>query len=65
MINVLTLIDAYTYLGLTGDNQYGIKMSMYSSAEVLKSKTEQPKDLQAKAYSSSKKKESEEDDWEL
>jgi len=29
------MIDAYTYLGLTSDNQWGIKASLYASNDVL------------------------------
>jgi hypothetical protein len=52
-------------LGLTGENQYGIKMSMYSSVEILKSKPEQGRESQLKGHTFSKKKYLEEDDWEL
>jgi hypothetical protein len=31
-------LDAYTYLGLTSGNEYNIKASLYSSADILKAK---------------------------
>lgn len=33
----MCLVDAYTWLGLESGNEYGIKPSIYSSLEVLKS----------------------------
>jgi hypothetical protein len=37
-------IEAYTYLGLNKDNEYGIKASMYGSKDFLKTKTQLAKE---------------------
>jgi hypothetical protein len=62
--HILTDEDIYTYLGLSRDNQYGIKASMYSSGDFLKAGPEKAKDLKLKGNVHSEK-HLEEDDWEL
>jgi hypothetical protein len=38
------MADAYTYLNLGSSNEYSIKASLYSSADILQSKPGQAKD---------------------
>jgi len=57
--------DAFTHLGLNSDNEYGIKMSMYKSADVLKSSPGQAKYTKPERHFSHLVKENDEDAWEL
>jgi hypothetical protein len=52
--------DAYTYLGLTSSNEYSIKASLYSSADLLKPK-EEKKDQKLEGFFYNKKKDN--GDW--
>lgn len=38
LVEWLTVVDAYTWLSLSRDNEHGIKPSMYSSTDVLSAK---------------------------
>jgi len=53
--------DAYTYLGLNSGNQYNIKVSLYSSADLLKPKDQQSKEGKREGFFYRKKKDG--DDW--
>jgi hypothetical protein len=47
--------DAYTYLNLGSSNKYNIKASLYSSADILQSKTGQAKDGKLDGFFNNKK----------
>lgn len=61
----LTERDAYTYLGMTSDNEYGIQMSMYASANILKSNLETAQTNKSKKLVFRPAKNNDEEDWEL
>lgn len=53
------MADAYTYLNLGSSNEYSIKASLYSSADILQSKPGQAKDGKLDGFFNKKDR----DDW--
>ncbi len=58
----LTSLDAYTYLNIGSGNEYNIKASLYSSADILSSKPGRAKDAKLDVLFNRKKK-NDDGDW--